>query len=122
MPVSDEYTQYIRERLEVVGPIFIRKMFGGLGIYHDGVHFALVNDNVLYFKVDNVNQPDFEEVGMGPFISFGDDSHPMQYYEVPADVLENDDFLIVWADRAVAVARRSKMKKSAKRRKTGKRK
>jgi DNA transformation protein and related proteins len=108
MPVSTAYREFVLEQLGRVLPVTARSMFGGVGIYADGLFFALIDDDTLYLKVDDTNRPDFEAAGMGPFRPYGDDSHVMQYYEVPADLLEEPERLRQWAEKAVAVARRKK--------------
>jgi DNA transformation protein len=97
VPISDEYLDYVLDQLEDIGSISVRRMFGGAGLYLDGIFFAIIADDVLYFKVDDTNLPDYLEAGMAKF-------HTLRYYEVPVDVLEDRDKLRVWADRAVAVA------------------
>lgn len=107
MAVSPEYRTWVVEQLKDAGAITGKSMFGGYGIYLDGAIFALIADDILYFKVDDSNRPDFEAAGMGPFRPFKDGSEVMQYYEVPADVLENRELLHEWARRAGEVSRRS---------------
>jgi hypothetical protein len=53
MSVSDSYLEFLRDRLNVLGPVTFRKMFGGAGVYHNGLFFALVATETLYFKVDD---------------------------------------------------------------------
>lgn len=65
MAVSAAYRDYVLEQLAGLGPIRARKMFGGVGIYLHGLFFALIADEVLYFKVDDSNRPDYEAAGMG---------------------------------------------------------
>ncbi len=63
-------------------------MFGGTGRYLQGVFFALIASDMLYFKVDDSNRPDYEAAGMGPFKPFADrPAYTMQYYEVPIVLL-----------------------------------
>ena len=107
MPVSPSYKTYILEQLAVVGPVTARAMFGGLGLYHQGVFFGLVDDDTLYFKVDNTNRGDYERAGTGPFRPSADEGPTLGYYEVPADVLEDRAALREWAVKAVSVARRN---------------
>ncbi len=116
MAVSDSYRSFILERLEVAGEITSRSMFGGVGIYCDGFFFALIADDTLYFKVDDSNRSDFESQGMGPFMPFKDSSNKedmraMQYYEAPADILEDDALLRNWGQKALSVAQAAKRKK-----------
>lgn len=107
MAVTPEYRDWVIEQLREAGAVSGRSMFGGYGIYLDGVIFGLIADDIFYLKVDDSNRPDFEAAGMGPFRPFKDSSEVMQYYEVPADVLENPQQLAVWAHRATTVSRRS---------------
>jgi len=93
-----------------IRPVTIRPMFGGLTFFADGRAFALVADEVLYFKVDDGNRPDFEAAGKGPFLPFGDPAKPMQYYELPEEVLEDPELLAVWMAKAIAVAVKAKPK------------
>jgi DNA transformation protein len=106
MPVSDSYRDFVLEQLARVTPdIRSRRMFGGVGIYAGPHFFALMDDDLLYFKVDDSNRPDFEAAGMGPFRPGGPDGEVMQYYQVPEELLEDADALAGWVEKAVAVAR-----------------
>ncbi len=69
--------------------------------------FALIADDVLYFKVDDSNRIDFETRGMEPFRPYGEDGEVMGYYCVPEEVLEDPD---EWAEKAILVALRAKGK------------
>ena len=111
MAVSKEYLECVIDLLSAIGPVQAKRMFGCAGLYHQGTFFGLVADDVLYFKVDDANKADFEAAGSGPFRPFG--TYAMSYYEVPADALEDPDELGVWARKAVAVAMKDVMKKSA---------
>ncbi|UCE04741.1 MAG: TfoX/Sxy family protein [bacterium] len=106
MSVSESYKNYILEQLESIGNVTAKSMFGGFGIYINGVFCALIADDILYFKVDESNRSDYESVGMKPFKPFGNDSYTMQYYEVPIEVLEDRETLRIWVDKAQAVAKR----------------
>lgn len=115
MAVSENYRAFILEQLaRVVPEIRGRGMFGGVGVYSATTFFALMDNDVLYFKVDDHTRPDFEKLRMPPFRPFGEGGEAMQYYEVPADVIEDLDALRVWADKALAVARRAKARKAKK--------
>ena len=82
-------------------------MFGGVGIYAGDLFFALLDDDTLYFKVDDATRPQFENRGMAPFRPDGEGGEVMQYYEVPADLLEDPEELGPWVEAAIAVARRA---------------
>ena len=109
MPVSPSYRTFVLEQLGRVAPaIRARSMFGGVGIYSDALFFALMDDDTLFFKVDDTNRPDYEAAGMGPFRPFGPDGEVMQYYQVPEELLEDVETLELWVGKAVEVARRRK--------------
>jgi DNA transformation protein len=114
MGVSVSFRTFVLEQLGQVRPVTSRPMFGGLCFFAEGRAFALASRDVLYFKVDDSNRPDFEAQGMGPFLPFGDPAKPMQYYELPAEILEDPDELALWMAKAIAVA--AKAKPRAKRR------
>ena len=111
MPVSSQFREYVLEQLARVEPVTARSMFGGVGIYSSGLFFALMHDESVYLKVDDTNRADFEAAGMGPFRPFGDDSHVMQYYELPAELLEEPDRLRPWVHKALDVARNKRRKR-----------
>ena len=111
MPVSAEFREWALEQLGRVEPVTARAMFGAVGIYSGGLFFALIDDDIVYLKVDDTNRADFEAAGMGPFRPFGDDSQVMQYYELPAELLEEPDRLRPWMHKALEVARRKRRKR-----------
>jgi DNA transformation protein len=106
MPVSEEYLDYAVDQLGCVGEVVAKKMFGGVGLYHQGLFFGLIAGDVLYFKVDDENRPSYQAAGSMPFQPYGEGSYSMSYYEVPVDVLEDVDQLRSWARGAAAAAER----------------
>jgi len=115
LAVSASFRAFILEQLgRAVPRIRDRSMFGGVGIYSGDLFFGLIDDDTLYFKVDDSNRGDFEARDMGPFRPYGEDGEEMGYYEVPADLLEDPDALGPWAEKAIAVAARKKAKKAKK--------
>lgn len=109
MSVSAGFQAFVLEQLQrTVRDVRARGMFGGVGVYAGDLFFALMDDDVLYFKVDASNRGRFEERGMGPVRPYGDGGEVMQYYEVPADVLEDAEALAPWVEASVAVAKRAK--------------
>jgi DNA transformation protein len=80
-------------------------MFGGTGLYRDGLFFGIIARDALYLKVDDTNRQDYERAGSGPFKPYEDRAGTMQYYAVPLDVLESAPELVAWARKAVSVAR-----------------
>ena len=113
MSVSPSFRSFVLEQLARTTPgIRARSMFGGVGIYAADLFFALLDDDTLYFKVDDMTRPQFEERGMGPFRPYGEGGEVMRYYEVPAEVLEDPESLRAWVEAAIAVARRAKRGRS----------
>jgi DNA transformation protein len=111
MAVSQDFMAYVKDQLGGAGPVVMRRMFGGAGIYLGGVICGLIAEDTLYLKADEVNRPDYEAEGMGPFVPFGEGSYPMSYWEVPAEVLEDPDELALWASKALEASLRAKAKK-----------
>jgi len=103
--VSDGFRSFVLDQLESLGAIVAKSMFGGVGLYCDGVFFGLIARDVLYLKVDDTNRSDYEAKGSQPFRPYPDRAGTMQYYAVPVDVLESRLELVEWARRAVQVAR-----------------
>jgi len=106
MAVTDDFFRYVLEQLSGLRAVASRRMFGAVGLYSDGAFFGLISSDVLYFKAGEVNRPDYEARGMGQFRPFRDRPQiGMSYYEVPAEVLEDADECMLWAQRSIAVAR-----------------
>jgi DNA transformation protein and related proteins len=103
--VSNGFRSFVLDQLEPLGLIVAKSMFGGVGLYCDGVFFGLIALDVLYLKVDDTNRGDYEAAGSQPFRPYPDRAGTMQYYAVPVDVLESQLDLVEWARRAVHVAR-----------------
>jgi DNA transformation protein len=105
MAVSKDYLQYVLEQLAGLGRVTPRRMFGGVGLYHEERFFGLIAGDTLYFKVNDSNRGDYEARGMSRFRPFPDKPYwSMTYYEVPADTLEDADECVVWARKSVAIA------------------
>jgi len=117
MAISPEFQEFLHDQLALFGPIGIRRMFGGAGVFRDGLMFGLVVDETLYLKVGDETRSDFERAGMRPF-TYMRKSKPasLGYYEVPPDVLEAPNDLRDWAEKAFAVALAAARAKAAKKR------
>jgi DNA transformation protein len=81
--------------------------FGGVGLYHRKLFFGILFNNNFYLKVDDTNRREYEKEGMPAFKPYKDRPATMQYYEVPAEVLENKEQLKIWAQQAIEVAARA---------------
>lgn len=115
MSKSSTFVRSALERLNYLAPVSARSMFGGHGLYVEGVMFALIADERIYLKADGQNQSFFVEAGSRPFV-YDRKNKPitMSYYLLPMDVYENLDELKVWLDSAIDAARRNQAKKKSK--------
>jgi DNA transformation protein len=86
-------------------------MFGGVGLYHHGIFFGLIDDDTLYLKVDDSNRTDFERAGSRPFQPYGEGSYSMQYYELPAEALEDRAAIREWVLKSVAAQKSATAKR-----------
>jgi DNA transformation protein len=111
MAVTPGFADFVVEQLDGCGPIVTKRMFGGLGIYSADIFFALIDDDVLYLKVDDSTRGDFERAGCRPFRPYGDDRVSMNYSSVPVAVLEDAGELCAWGRKAIAVAVAAKGRK-----------
>jgi DNA transformation protein and related proteins len=103
---SDAFDKFVVDQLAELGDVMSKKMFGGVGLYCDGVFFGIVARDALYLKVDDTTRADYETAGSHAFKPYADRPSTMQYYNVPLNVLESAPELVTWARRAVGVARR----------------
>ncbi len=108
MSVSQEFLDYVTDQLSAVGSILSKRMFGGVGLYADGIFFALIANDILYQKVDDTNRQDYESAGMEAFRPYPDKARSMQYFEVPVEVLEDQQELLTWTRKSIAVALHAK--------------
>ena len=116
MAINAEFTDFLRDQLAFFGPVAIRPMFGGAGIFRDDVMFGLIAGDTLYLKAGDANRGDFERYGMPPFSYRGKSKQiSLGYYEVPIDVLEDPQEMSDWADKAFAAALAARKPKPPKR-------
>lgn len=100
---------YLPELFASFGRITLRRMFGGHGVYHDGLMFGLVIDETLYLKCDPLNAADFEAEGLEPF-TYSDRNGRravMSYRQAPEALLDDPELAAQWARKAYAAAVRA---------------
>lgn len=93
-----------------LGPVATRRMFGGAGVFADGIMVALVADAVLYLKTDAETRPRFEAAGLPPFSyeRAGKPAVVMSYARCPEEAFDDPDVFRDWAGEAIAAAHRAK--------------
>lgn len=116
MTASAGYLHFLQDQLASLGPVTARRLFGGAGIYLDGVMFALVADDTLYFKADDTTRPDFEAEGMAAFSYATKEGRNtiVSYWRAPERLFDDPDEMRAWAAKALGAARRTASKKTAK--------
>jgi len=107
-----EFVEYLHEVFMLFGPITARRMFGGYGIYHNGLMFGLVSDDTLYLKADAENSIHFELEGLSKFeYKKNDRIMKMSYYMAPAEIMEDREQAEIWARRSYQAALRAQSSK-----------
>jgi DNA transformation protein and related proteins len=112
MARSSEFVEFVLESIQPLGGVSARRMFGGWGIYKDGVMFAVIAYDTLYLKVDDGNRQAYEAADL-PYFTYGDKGRSirMPYCEAPSDGFDDPEILRAWARDAFAAALRSKAHK-----------
>ncbi len=114
--MNNSFIEYILEQLSFFDGISTRRMFGGIGVYRYGFMFAIIAKDRLYFKVGVANKPDYQEAGSAQFIYHKLDKEGkskavrLNYFEVPAQVMEDKDMLFSWMVKAHEAAVKDKNK------------
>jgi DNA transformation protein len=122
MVASDSFAEFLRERLAPLGRVTLRRMFGKTGVFCDGLMFAMVTEDTLYFRVDDHNRAAFEEAGAFPPLNYekGGRTIDLSFWRAPERLLDEPDEFVTWARTALAAARRvaAKRERTAPRRKS----
>ncbi len=117
MKAENRFVTYITE--DVLGhipQISARAMFGGYGIYQDGLIFAIIAEDQLYFKVDDSNRAEYEALGSHPFV-YSQGNHKkatMSYWLVPESVLEDKEAIRLWVEKSVRITKQKQARKPKK--------
>jgi DNA transformation protein len=104
-----EFADQLAERLAPFGGVRAKRMFGGWGIFLDGLMFALIADEQLYLKSDAGNRERFAADNL-PAFSYprGGKMIELSYRLAPEEALEDDAVLLDWARSAIEAALRSR--------------
>jgi DNA transformation protein len=106
--------EFIRELFAPFGPVTVKRMFGGAGIWSDGLMFGLVFDGAIFLKVNETSIPEFEREGSRPFVYTRAKSRgrvgraSLSYWRLPERLYDDPEELAVWANRAFAIAQSKK--------------
>ncbi|PLA73443.1 transcriptional regulator [Hydrogenovibrio sp. SC-1] len=108
----NEFIENLNDVFALFGVIEGKRMFGGYGVYHDGLMFALVADDVLYLKADENTVGSFVELGLQSFeYEKSGKKMRMSYYAAPEEIFDDPEQAKEWADRAYEAALKARKPK-----------
>ncbi len=109
--MSREYCDYILDQLAPLSGVTAKRMFGGFGLFRQGLMFGIIIDDVLYYKTASGNRADYEAAGSVPFTyETKKKTVTLSYWTVPALALDDEDSLVEWTKAACAAAIEAKPK------------
>ena len=101
------FTDHLHEVFSAFGPIETRRMFGGHGVWHQGLMIGLVAGNTLYLKVDDKTRGRFEALRLSAFeYTRRGKTVALSYHRAPEEMLESPAEAVAWARLAYAAALR----------------
>jgi DNA transformation protein and related proteins len=102
--------EHVLEQMSGFGAVTTRKMFGAVALYHAGVIFGMVDDDLLYLKGDDVSKPDFEKENLAQFTyeSKSGGRAAMSYWRAPERCLDDVAEMKIWCRKAYDAALRAK--------------
>lgn len=104
-----DFAEFLHDVFRAFGTISCRKMFGGYGVYHNGVMFGLVADDVLYLKADMSFAEEFHRRELPQFqYPKGDKIVKMSYFQAPEEIYDNTGVAEQWARKAYESAVKAK--------------
>ena len=107
----DSFAEHILEQLAPLGGVVLKRLFGAACLYCDGSAFALLDEGVLYFKIDDGNRAAFAAVDSAPFRYFHKGRGvfvPLGYGTIPDHAIDDTRELQRWARSAIAAAARKR--------------
>jgi len=116
MAVSPDFLDHLHELLTGLGPLQVKKMFGGASLQTDGAAFGLVFGETLYLKVDDDNRAAFEAEGSAPFTYAMKDGRSgiLHYWSLPERALDDPEEAVRWARLGLEAAWRARKPKTKK--------
>lgn len=102
---TNQFADSLHDVFSGFGPIHLKRMFGGYGVFYQGKMFALVVSDQLYIKVDAEIKQALEERGYSSFTYVRQGKTiALSYMEAPEEMFEDPDEATEWAQRAYAAA------------------
>jgi DNA transformation protein len=107
--------EWVAEAIEPLGTLTRRAMMGGATLYCDGTVFAIVADDLLWFKADAVSDAQWDKAGCPRFTyQMGEREGSMNYRRAPDAIYDEADALRQWASLAIEAGRRAPPRKPRK--------
>ena len=107
MAIAPDFIQHCCELLSCAGAVSGKRMFGGYGLYVDGVFVAIIAGETLYLKTDDTTRARFADAGCVPFeYTAGGELHSTSYWSVPSDAMDSSARMAPWARLAMEAALR----------------
>ena len=99
----------IEDMFAALGPVTIKRMFGGKGVYHRGRILAVEIRDEMRLKADALSAPDFEAAGATQWTYQGKTGGvvKMPYWSVPEEAFDDPDIMARWARTAFEAALRA---------------
>ncbi len=105
MMTTPPFVEHCLELLAPLGTMHARRMFGGWGLYADGLIVAIVAGEHLYLKAAPADHAAYTAAGCAPFVySARTGGVAMSYWSAPADALDSPALMAPWARRALQAA------------------
>lgn len=116
MAIDAAALERARELFAFLPALSLRKMFGGFGVYSDGLIFAIGDGQEVYLKADDQTEPLFRAAGSGPFVYAVEDGRELtvRYFRLPEEAWEDPDALRRWTGLAMDAALRARAGKKLK--------
>ncbi len=125
--MNDSFSDHLQDLFAEFGPVDVRRLFGGHGLYRDGIIIGVLVDEVLYLKTDDATRASFEDAGGMPFVFTSakpgarGQSITTSYWSLPGEAMESAQAMRPWAQlaheaalRKPSVARQARRSKQAK--------
>lgn len=109
---DNSFRDFVLDQLRSLEDVSCRSMFGGYGLYLGADFFGILYDGRLYFKTDESTREEYRDRGMAPFAP-GGNQVLKSYYEVPEEIVEDDEELASWAREAAARKGKRKVRATA---------
>lgn len=123
MPLSPGFTDYAEELIAGFGKVEIRKMFGGAGVYRNGVGFGILDDDTFFIKADTALGAELKKQGSKPWsysVKKDGTVRDIAYWSLPANAADDGDEASALAKRSFEIAKRAAADKVKKPKKAAK--